>query len=162
MVRCMAKYDWKNLEKEYITSKYTTVSSFLKDKGIPDNGNTRKKINGWKNKKVIVEEKKSAKTLEKIIEKQAEKEANEIVSIGSVADALLKKVNEAVRELNIHVDVFGNQHTSIVDRNELKKLTSALKDIDDVLKDKNKASDVEDLTVLADLLGFGGDSERKQ
>ncbi len=157
----MAKYDWKNLEKEYLTSKHKTVSSFLKAKGISDNGNTRKKIKGWKNKKVVVEEKKSAKTLEKIIEKQAEKEANEIVSVGSVADALLKKVNEAVKELNIHVDMFGNQRESIVDRNELKKLTSALKDIDDVLKDKNKANDVEDLTVLADLLGFG-DDERKQ
>ena len=63
--------------------------------------------------------------------------------------------------MNIHVDMFGNQRESIVDRNELKKLTSALKDIDDVLKDKNKANDVEDLTVLADLLGFG-DDERKQ
>lgn len=157
----MAKYDWKDLEKEYITGKYNTVSSFLKEKGIPDNGNTRKKIKGWKNKKVVVEEKKSVKTLEKIIEKQAEKEANEVVSIGSVADALLKKVNEAVKELNIHVDMFGNEIQSIVDRNDLKKLTSALKDIDDVLKDKNKTNDVEDLTVLADLLGFG-DDERKQ
>ena len=78
-----------------------------------------------------------------------------------MADALLKKVNEAVKELNIHVDMFGNEIQSIVDRNDLKKLTSALKDIDDVLKDKNKANDVEDLTVLADLLGFG-DDERKQ
>ena len=157
----MAKYDWKDLEKEYITGKYNTVSSFLKEKGIPDNGNTRKKIKGWKNKKVVVEEKKSVKTLEKIIEKQSEKEANEIISITSVADALLKKVNDAVKELNIHVDMFGNQHESVVDRNDLKKLTSALKDIDDVLKDKNKANDVEDLTVLADLLGFG-DDKRKQ
>ena len=57
--------------------------------------------------------------------------------------------------------MFGNKIQSIVDRNDLKKLTSALKDIDDVLKDKNKANDVEDLTVLADLLGFG-DDERKQ
>lgn len=157
----MAKYDWKDLEKEYITSKYKTVSSFLKDKGIPNNGNTKKATKGWKNKKVLVEEQKSTKTIEKIIEKQAEKDANSVVTISSVADALLKKVNEAVKELNIHVDMFGNKIQSIVDRNDLKKLTSALKDIDDVLKDKNKANDVEDLTVLADLLGFG-DDERKQ
>ena len=157
----MTKYDWNNLEKEYVTSKYKTVSSFLKDKGIPDNGNTRKKIKGRKNKKAIVEEKKSSKTLEKIIEKQAEKDANDIITIASVADILLKKVNEAANELNTHVDMFGHQHNSIVDRNDLKKLTSALKDIDDVLRDKNKANDVEDLTVLADLLGFG-DEECKQ
>ena len=157
----MAKYDWKDLEKEYITSKYKTVSSFLKDKRIPNNGNTKKATKEWKNKKALVEEQKSTKTIEKIIEKQAEKDANSIVTISSVADALLKKVNEAVKELNIHVDMFGNEIQSIVDRNDLKKLTSALKDIDDVLKDKNKANDVEDLTVLADLLGFG-DDERKQ
>ena len=157
----MAKYDWKDLEKEYITSKYKTVSSFLKDKCIPNNGNTKKATKGWKNKKALVEEQKSTKTIEKIIEKQAEKDANSVVTISSVADALLKKVNEAVKELNIHVDMFGNKIQSIVDRNDLKKLTSALKDIDDVLKDKNKANDVEDLTVLADLLGFG-DDERKQ
>lgn len=30
----MAKYDWKQLEKEYILSDYKSVSSFLKDKGI--------------------------------------------------------------------------------------------------------------------------------
>lgn len=161
MVRCVAKYDWKNLEKEYITSKYKTVSSFLKNKGIPDNGNTKKATKGWKGKKALVEEKKSAKTLEKIIEKQSEKDANDAITISTVADSLLKKVNEAVKELNIYVDMFGNQHNSIVDRNDLKKLTSALKDIDDILKDKNKANDIEDLTVLADLLGFG-DSKRKQ
>lgn len=157
----MAKYDWKNLKKEYITGKYNTVSSFLKEKGIPNNGNTKKATKGWKNGKALIEERKSTKTIEKIIEKQAEKDANEAITISSVADALLKKVNDAVKELNTHVDVFGNKHDSIIDRNDLKKLTSALKDIDDVLKDKNKANDVEDLTVLADLLGFG-DDERKR
>ena len=157
----MAKYDWKNLKKEYITGKYNTVSSFLKEKGIPNNGNTKKATKGWKNGKALIEERKSTKTIEKIIEKQAEKDANEAITISSVADALLKKVNDAVKELNTHVDVFGNKHDSIIDRNDLKKLTSALKDIDDVLKDKNKANDIEDLTVLADLLRFG-DDERKQ
>lgn len=157
----MAKYDWKNLKKEYITGKYNTVSSFLKEKGIPNNGNTKKATKGWKNGKALIEERKSTKTIEKIIEKQAEKDANEAITISSVADALLKKVNDAVKELNTHIDVFGNKHDSIIDRNDLKKLTSALKDIDDVLKDKNKANDVEDLTVLADLLGFG-DDERKR
>lgn len=30
----MAKYDWKQLEKEYILSEYKSVNSFLKFKGI--------------------------------------------------------------------------------------------------------------------------------
>lgn len=157
----MAKYDWKNLKKEYLLSEHITVSSFLKSKNIPNNGQNRKMTKGWANDKRQKEDKVIAKTVEKIIEKQAEKDANEAITISSVADALLKKVNEATNELNTYIDMFGNQHKSIVDRNDLKKLTSALKDIDDVLKDKNKANDVEDLTVLADLLGFG-DDERKQ
>lgn len=38
----MSKYDWKQLEKEYILSDYKSVSSFLKDKEIPINGSTKK------------------------------------------------------------------------------------------------------------------------
>ena len=38
----MAKYDWKQLEKEYILSDYKTVSEFLKDKEIPNNSRNRK------------------------------------------------------------------------------------------------------------------------
>ena len=46
----MAKYDWKKLEKEYILGDYKSVSSFLKDKGINNNGTTRKHTLGWKDK----------------------------------------------------------------------------------------------------------------
>ena len=48
----VAKYDWKQLEKEYILGNYKSVSSFLKDKEIPINGSTKKSTKGWKNKKV--------------------------------------------------------------------------------------------------------------
>ena len=157
MVRCLAKYDWKNLKKEYLLSEYITVSSFLKAKNIPNNGQNRKMTKGWADDKRQKEDKVITKTVEKIIEKQAEKDANDAVTISTVAETLLKKVSEAANELNTHLDMFGNRHDSIIDRNDLKKLTSALKDIDDVLKDKNKANDIEDLTVLADLLGFGDD-----
>ena len=49
----MAKYNWKQLEKEYILSDYKSVSSFLKNKGISINGSTKKSTKGWKNKKVL-------------------------------------------------------------------------------------------------------------
>lgn len=39
----MAKYDWEQLEKEYILSEYVSVSSFLKDKEISINGSTKKR-----------------------------------------------------------------------------------------------------------------------
>ncbi len=155
----MAKYNWKALEKEYLLGDYKSINAFLKENNIPINGNTKKAIKGWKEKKAQKEDIKSTKIIEKVIEKQAEKEANEIVSVNHVAEKLLKKVLEATDEINIRTDMFGNEHLGIVDRADLKKLTSALKDIDDILKNKNNSNDIEDLTVLADLLGFKGDNK---
>ena len=148
------KYDWKQLEKEYLLSEHKSVSSFLREKNIPNNGSTRVKTKGWKDKKQDKQDKINTKTIQKVIEKQSEKEANEIVGVSEVAKELLKKVLEATNELNTQVDMFGNTRDSIIDRSDLKKLTSALKDLDDILKNKTKNNDIEDLTVLADLLGF--------
>lgn len=150
----MAKYNWKTLEKEYLLGDYKSINAFLKEKNIPRNGSTNKSTKGWKGKKEKKEIQKSNKVVEKVIEKQAEKEANEIVSVNHVADKLLRKILEATDEINIKTDMFGNDYVGIVDRADLKKLTSALKDIDDILKNKNDSNDIEDLTVLADLLGF--------
>ena len=72
----MAKYDWKQLEKEYILSDYKSVSSFLKDKGISNNGTTRKHTSGWKDKKRQKEDKKATKIIEKVTEREIEKEVD--------------------------------------------------------------------------------------
>lgn len=132
----MAKYDWKQLEKEYILSDYKSVSDFLKDKKINNNGTTRKHTTGWKDKKRQKEDKKATKTIEKVIEKQSEKDSSVAVKLNNVAEELLNKVMEATKELNKHVDMFGNIHESIVDRSDIKKLTSALKDLKDIIPAK--------------------------
>ena len=155
----MAKYDWKQLEKEYILSDYKSVSSFLKDKGISINGSTKKRTKGWKNKKVLKEEQKSTKIIEKVLEKESEKEANKIIWVKDVANDLLSKIVQANNELNKHIarnkkktktvkyDYFTNKpqketineteevksYISIIDRKGLKELTSALKDLNDIL-----------------------------
>lgn len=72
----MAKYNWKQLEKEYILSDYKSVSSFLKDKGINNNGTTRKHTSGWKDKKRQKEDKKATKIIEKVTEREIEKEVD--------------------------------------------------------------------------------------
>ena len=59
----MAKYDWKQLEKEYILSDYKSVSAFLKNKGVKNNGTTRKYTTGWKEKKRQKEDEKNDNTL---------------------------------------------------------------------------------------------------
>ena len=147
----MAKYDWIALEKEYILSDYKSVSSFLKEKGVNNNGTTRKHTSGWKDKKRQKEDKKATKTIEKVIEKQSENDANTAVKINDVAEELLKKIMEATNQLNIHVDMFGNKHTSIIDRNDVKKLTSALKDLKDIIPQKQE--DEEDNSFMEALNG---------
>lgn len=160
----MAKYDWKQLEKEYILSDYKSVSSFLKDKGISINGSTKKSTKGWKNKKVLKEEQKSTKVIEKVLEKESEREANKIIKVKDVANDLLSKIVQANDELNMHIarnkkktktveyDYKCNKpsketineeeeiksYIDIIDRKGLKELTSALKDLNDILTNKNE------------------------
>ena len=160
----MAKYDWKQLEKEYILSDYKSVSSFLKDKGISINGSTKKSTKGWKNKKVLKEEQKSTKVIEKVIEKESEKEANKIIQVKDVANDLLAKIIQANNELNMHIarnkkktktveynydmckpskEVINEEeeiksYIDIIDRQGLKMLSSALKDLNDILTNKSE------------------------
>ena len=72
----MAKYDWKQLEKEYILSEYKSVKEFLRSKDIKSTGNTNKQTKGWAGKKATKEQQKSNKIVEKVIEKEIEKEVD--------------------------------------------------------------------------------------
>ncbi len=160
----MAKYDWKQLEKEYILSDYKSVSSFLESKGIKQSGSTKKSTKGWKNKKVLKEDKKGTKIIEKVIEKEAEKEAQKIVNVKDVANELLRKIVQASSELDRHPvknkkrariieydtntkkpkkEVVKEEEeiaspADIVDRKGLKELTSALKDLNDIINNKKE------------------------
>ena len=163
----MAKYDWKQLEKEYILSDYKSVSSILKDRGISINKSTKKSTKGWKNKKVLKEDKKSTKIIEKVIEKESEKEADKITQVKDVANDLLKKIVQASNEINMHLarnkrktktveydyktnkpskEMIDEQeeiksYIDIIDRKGLKELTSALKDLNDILNNKQNEND---------------------
>lgn len=178
----MAKYDWNQLEKEYILSDYKSVSSFLKDKGISINGSTKKSTKGWKNKKVLKEDKKSTKIIEKVIEKESEKEADKIIKVQDVANDLLAKIVQANNELNMHLarnkkktktveydyktnkpskettqeDEEIKSYIDIIDRQGLKMLSSALKDLNEIIGD-NKETNEETLKKLDEVLkGMGG------
>ena len=139
----MAKYDWKQLEKEYILSDYKSKNAFLKSKGIKSTGNTNKKTKGWDKIKAIKEREKSNKIIEKTIELESSKEAQQIVDLKSIANDLALNIIKANEQLHIQVDMFGGQHNSIIDAGRLKKLTSALKDLNDILN-YNEKDDKED------------------
>lgn len=159
----MAKYDWKQLEKEYILSNYKSVSAFLKDKNISNNGSTKNKTKGWKNKKVLKQEEKSTKIIEKVLEKECEKEAEKIVQVKDVANDLLMKIVQANQEINMHLvrnkkkakiveydkdskkpskEIIKEEeeiksYIDIIDRQGLKQITSALKDLNDILNNRD-------------------------
>ena len=178
----MAKYDWKQLEKEYILGDYKSVTSFLNNKGIKQNGSTKKRTKGWKNKKVLKEEKKSTKTIEKTIEKEAEKEAQQIVDLKTVANDLALNIIKANSQLETYI-IKNKKKTKtvkydykvskpqeetttekeeiktmngIIDRQGLKMLTSALRDLNEIIGDKEN-TDTETLQKLDEVLkGLGG------
>lgn len=167
-MRSVAKYDWKQLEKEFILSEYKSKSAFLKSKGIKATGNTNKQTKGWNDKKAKKEQKKGKKIVEKVIEKEAEKEAQKIVNVKDMANELLQKIAQANDELNMHLarnkkktktveyDYECNKpkketieeqeeiksYVDIIDRKGLKELTSALKDLNDILSDKNEDDNI--------------------
>lgn len=163
------KYDWKQLEKEYILSNHKSVSNFLKEKSINNNGTVRKRTSGWKTKKRQKEDKKATKTIEKTIEKESEKEAQQIVDLKSIANDLALNIIKANSQLETYI-VKSKKKTKtvkydynagkpqletieekedietrdgIIDRQGLKQLTSALKDLNDILvnKDDNNKED---------------------
>lgn len=159
------KYDWIALEKEFITSDYKSVSAFLKDKGISNNGSTKSKTKGWKNKKVQKEDKKSTKTIEKIIELESTNDAKKIVDLNDLANDLANDILEARKELRTHLakktkkskeviydyktkkpskEIINEteelvEYESIIDKKSLRELTAALKDVTDI-KNALKAS----------------------
>lgn len=158
----MAKYDWKQLEKEYILSEYKSVSAFLKDKRIKRNGSVQQAVKGWNEKKVQKEFKKSSRTIEKTIEKEAEKEAQQIADIKSIANDLALNIIKANSQLETYIvkkkkktktvkydykvgkpqeeTTTENEEietmNGIVDKQGLKMLSSALKDLNDILGNK--------------------------
>ena len=178
----MAKYDWKQLEKEYILSDYKTVAEFLKDKNISRNGSTQKNTKGWNEKKVNKELKKSEKVIEKVIEKESEKEAQQIANIKSIANDLALTIIKANNQLETYI-VKNKKKTKkvkydykvskpseeeitekeeietmegIIDRQGLKMLTSALKDLNEIIGE-NKETNKETLDKLDEVLkGLGG------
>lgn len=166
----MAKYDWKQLEKEYILSDYKSVKEFLENKNMKYNGNARDKTKGWTEKRVTKQEEKSNKTVEKTIEKESENEAQQIADLKSIANDLALNIIKANSQLETYIvkkkkktktvkydykvgkpqeeTTTENEEIEtmdgIVDRQGLKMLASALKDLNEILVDK-KENDINNI-----------------
>ena len=146
-----------------MTENYKSVNQFFKEKGISRNKSSIEKTRSWEQKKHTKNTKKTHRIVEKVIEKQAEIEAEQKIKINDVAQRLLKKIDIATDELNKYVnkktrktkkkftikDATGTkvdneiiteemkieEVSSIINKSGLKTLASALKDLSDILKD---------------------------
>lgn len=116
----MAKYDWKQLEKEYILGDYKSVSAFLKDKGINNNGTTRKHTSGWKERKRQKEDKKATKIIEKTTEKEIEKEVDINTRHLELYNKLLDVLEGSFEEPEQYM------YLGMPDYDKLKKMTDIL------------------------------------
>ncbi len=105
---------------------------------------------------MLKEEKKCTKIVEKVIEKESEEEAQQIVDIKSIANDLALNILKANKEANIYMDLNGNKQKGLIDKKGLKQLTSALKDLNDIIGE-NKETNKETLEKLDEVLkGIGG------
>lgn len=173
----MSKYNWKELEKEYILGDYKSINSFFKEKGISRNKTSINATKDWKHKKTQKETKMATKTIEKAIEKISEKEAEKIANVKDTANALLEKINTSISELDRYIaktttktkkvtydyktmkpseeitteESVVNEYKAIIDRFGLKQLASALKDINDILNDDNNSSNGKKVVIVNDL-----------
>lgn len=149
--------NWEAIKCEYITDSTTSYRKLAEKYGISYNaiGNRARKEN-WQEQR----DQYSTKTVTKALEKISDKKADKMARIDDLADKLLDKLEQAITELDLqlfkHTDKtkvieYNNDRRpdkptketiheeeklleakSIVDRQGLKQIASALKDIKDV------------------------------
>ena len=153
----MAKYDWDKLKAKYVSGNYKSQKEFAEAEGINYDVLRRHAVM-WQEEKAQSSHKKVTKTIDKTIEKIATKEANRNARILSIADKLADKIESAVEQLESYLVTnktktktvtYDNKIAKpakevtvesevkeivagIVDRQGLKFLTAALKDIRDI------------------------------
>lgn len=178
----MAKYDWKQLEKEYILGNYKSISAFLRERGISRNKTTNAQTKEWNIKKHQKDIEKTSRTIEKVTEKEAEREAEKIANIKSIANDLALNIEKANKQLETYIiknkkktkkvkydykvskpseeEIIEKEEIEttegIIDRQGLKMLASALKDLNEIIGD-DKETNKETLDKLDEVLkGLGG------
>lgn len=157
----MARYDWDKLKAKYISGDYSSLKEFSEIENI-NYDVLRRKASKWQEEKSQSSHKKVTKIIDKTIEKVAEQEADRNAKILSISDKLAAKVDEAINQLEQYVvknkkktktveyDKKGLKPTKeitteeeiidiidgLIDKQGLKTLTAALKDIKDINTDK--------------------------
>ncbi len=136
--------DWQAIKTEYITTD-TSYRKLAQKYGVGYSViGERARLEGW----VEQREQFRNKTITKAVDKMSSKKADKMARIDDLADKLLEKLEQAITELDRHIITHKNKtETSdgeitteykeaveggIVDRQGLKQIASALKDIKEV------------------------------
>jgi hypothetical protein len=153
----VSKYDWDKLKAKYVSGNYKSQKEFAEAEKI-NYDVLRRHAAKWQDEKSQSNHKKVAKIIDKTVEKIATKEADRNARILSIADKLAGKIECAVEELESYLvtnkvktktvtydnkiakptkEVVVENETKeivagIVDRQGLRFLTAALKDIRDI------------------------------
>lgn len=160
--------DWLKIKTEYITTDIS-YRGLAEKYGIPKNriAETGKKEN-WTELRVQFRDKTLTKTVEKTAEELAKKQAKQAAKVGDLADKLLIKLEQAIEELDQAMVTHKTKTreikyedasapgkptretireeeellavASVIDRNGLRMLTAALKDLKFI---KDEISDLE-------------------
>jgi uncharacterized protein YjcR len=120
--------DWSAIKTEYITDESTSYRKLAEKYGVSYTSiGERARKEGWAEERERFLNKTLSKTLNAISKKQAKRASR----VQMVAAKLLKKIEAAVDDFNMH-DLF-------TDRTALKQITGALKDIKDIQMIKSDA-----------------------
>lgn len=156
----LAKHDWKKIKNEYITTNISQRKLAEKYNISASTLTKRANREQWHKTSNNISNKVATKTEEKLIEKFSDKEVDRIARISSLADQLSDKLEQAIKELDrtmvthktkTRVIEYKNSNalskptketieedeqllevSSIIDKNGLKQLTGALKDIKEI------------------------------
>lgn len=148
------KFDWVEIEKEYITNQDVTYKELAERFGTTENYIMKKGRKGkWSEKR--------KKHFEKILEKTCDKITNKTATkLAKLANKLIDKLETASDELNIHeeINMFGKLIKKETDTVRVGKLSAIVKSV--ALLQKNEL-EKEKLEIERAKLTNGNDNENK-
>lgn len=124
--------NWNKIKREYITDESSTYRGLAQKYGVSLSTITRRsKAEDWQGQRIQVKNKVTTKCIEAVADEQVERARR----LKTVADKLLKKIEDAVDD--------ADMQELLKNKNALKQLTGALKDIKDIQMIRSEADDRE-------------------
>ncbi|AJQ26906.1 hypothetical protein [Pelosinus fermentans] len=172
------KYDWDKIKAKYLSGSYKNLRDFAEKESI-NYDVLRRKASKWQVEKSQTSRTKVTKIVTKTIEKIAEKESDRNARILNISDKLADKIEKAVEQLENYIvtnkvktktitydpaakkpskEVIVEEETKdivsgIIDRQGLNYLTAALERIQKgqrIAEGLDKVEDVENNSVIKD------------